>query len=181
MNDVIVGNVCSLCAMVTDSISGTRKKHSEIMAVQMLSQVFYAAGTIILKGYSSTAQNVVAILRNLAAMKQIRHKALEWVLIALGVILGVAFNNRGLLGWLPIVANLEYSIAVFRFRDNEKALKLSFIANMLMYSVFSFAIMNYVGAAGNLFVAGTTAVSLLRGEKKTEEQGEEGSDGKSDS
>ena len=173
MNDVIVGNVCSLCAMVTDSISGTRKKHSEIMAVQMLSQVFYAAGTIILKGYSSTAQNVVAILRNFAAMKQIRHKALEWVLIALGVILGVAFNNRGLLGWLPIVANLEYSVAVFRFRDNEKALKLAFVANMLMYSVFSFAIMNYVGGAANIVVAVTTAVSLIRSRKRSEENGGE--------
>lgn len=166
LSEVIVGNVCSLCAMVTDSISSTRKKHSEILGIQMLSQVFYGAGSIILKGYSSTAQNVVAILRNLAAMKNVKSKAIEWILISLGVVLGVLFNNRGLLGWLPIVANLEYSIAVFRFRDNEKGLKLSFLLNMLMYSVFSFVILNYVGAAANLFVAGTTAVSLLKGRKK---------------
>ena len=163
MNDIIVGNVCSLCAMVTDSISGTRKKHSQILAVQILSQFFYGAGSVILKGYSSTAQNLVAVLRNLAAMKKIRSKAVEWGLILLGVVLGFAFNNRGLLGWLPIAANLEYSVAVFRFRDRERSLKLAFILNMLMYSVFSFAIMNYVGAAGNIIVAVTTAVSLIRG------------------
>ena len=163
MNDIIVGNVCSLCAMVTDSISGTRKKHSQILAVQILSQFFYGAGSIILKGYSSTAQNLVAVLRNLAAMKRIQSKAVEWGLILLGVVLGFAFNNRGLLGWLPIAANLEYSVAVFRFRDRERSLKLAFILNMLMYSVFSFAIMNYVGAAGNSIVAVTTAVSLIRG------------------
>ena len=163
MNDIIVGNVCSLCAMVTDSISGTRKKHSQILAVQILSQFFYGAGSVILKGYSSTAQNLVAVLRNLAAMKRIQSKAVEWGLILLGVVLGFAFNNRGLLGWLPIAANLEYSVAVFRFRDRERSLKLAFILNMLMYSVFSFAIMNYVGAAGNIIVAITTAVSLIRG------------------
>ena len=163
MNDIIVGNVCSLCAMVTDSISGTRKKHSQILAVQILSQFFYGAGSIILKGYSSTAQNLVAVLRNLAAMKRIQSKAVEWGLILLGVVLGFAFNNRGLLGWLPIAANLEYSVAVFRFWDRERSLKLAFILNMLMYSVFSFAIMNYVGAAGNIIVAVTTAVSLIRG------------------
>ena len=164
--EVIVGNVCSLCAMVTDSISGTRKKNSQVLGVQMLSQVFYGAGSIILKGYSSTAQNVVAVLRNLAAMKGIKHKAVEWTLILLGVALGIAFNNRGLLGLLPVAANLEYSIAVFRFRDNEKGLKLAFILNMLMYSVFSFAIMNYVGAVSNIVVAVTTAVSLLRAARK---------------
>ncbi len=68
---VILGNVFSLCAMVSDSVSGTRKKHSQIMGVQIISQFFYAASSIALKGYSSTAQNAVAVFRNLAAMKHI--------------------------------------------------------------------------------------------------------------
>ena len=162
VSEVIIGNICSLGAMVTDSFSSTRKKHSEILAVQILSQLFYSAGSIILKGYSSTAQSLVAILRNLAAMKGVKHKAVEWVLILLAVALGIIWNNRGLIGWLPIVANLEYSIAVFHFK--EKALKLSFLINMLMYCVFSAIIMNYVGAAANMIVAITTAVSLIRGD-----------------
>jgi hypothetical protein len=41
-NEIIIGNICSLSAMVTDSLSGTRKKHSEILAVQIISQFFYA-------------------------------------------------------------------------------------------------------------------------------------------
>ena len=168
MNDIIIGNACSLGAMITDSVSGTRKKHSEILAIQILSQIFYGVGSIILKGYSSTMQNVVAILRNLAAIKRIRNKAVEWVLILLGVVLGIAFNNRGLMGWLPVAANLEYSVAVFRFKDKEKSLKVAFLINMLMYSVFSFSIKNYVGAAGNIFVAVTTGLSLLRERKEDE-------------
>lgn len=148
--------------MVSDSVSGTRKKRSEILAIQMLSQVFYGVGTIILKGYSSTAQNVVALLRNLAAMKNVKSKAVEWTLILLGVVLGIVFNNRGLIGWLPVVANLEYSVAFFRFKDRERSLKIAFILNMLMYVVFSLAIMNYVGVVANVVVAVTTAISLVR-------------------
>ena len=159
---VIIGNLFSLCAMVSDSVSGTRKKHSEIMAVQIVSQFFYAASSIALKGYSSTAQNVVAVFRNLAAMKNVKSKVLEWALILAGVALGIAFNNRGLLGWLPIIANLEYSISVFRLKDNERALKLAFIINMIMYAVFSVVIMNYVGAVSCTVIAVTTALSLLR-------------------
>lgn len=34
---VLIGNLFSLCAMISDSVSGTRKKHSEIMAVQIVS------------------------------------------------------------------------------------------------------------------------------------------------
>ena len=162
MTDIIVGNVCSLCAMVSDSISGTRKKNSQILGIQIVSQFFYGAGSIILKGYSGTVQNAVAILRNLAAMKGLRSKWIEWSLIVLGVVLGIVFNNLGLIGWLPILANLEYSIAVFYFRKSEKGLKIAFIINMLMFTVFSFAISNYVGILSNTFVAVTTFISLLR-------------------
>lgn len=69
LTDIILGNICSLCAMVTDSVSGTRKKRGEILGIQTISQVFYGAGSMILKGYSAVAQNLVAILRNLAAIK----------------------------------------------------------------------------------------------------------------
>ena len=159
---IIVGNVFSLCAMASDSFSGTRKEHKQIMAVQIVSQFFYAASSIALKGYSSTAQNAVAIFRNFAAMKNVKSKVLEWSLILAGVVLGIVFNNRGLLGWLPIIANLEYSIAVFKLKENEKALKLAFIINMVMYAVFSFVIKNYVGTVSCTVIAVTTAVSLIR-------------------
>lgn len=167
--EIIIGNACSLCACVTDSVSGAQKKRSRMLGIQIISQLFYAACTIVLKGYSSTVQNGVAILRNIVAIKNVKSKALEWGLVVLGVALGVIFNNRGLLGYLPIVANLEYSVAMFQFKHSEKGLKLAFIVNMLMYAVFSFFIMNYVGTAANLIVAATTAVSLIKRKKAAEE------------
>ena len=132
------------------------------MAVQIVSQFFYGASSFVLKGYSSTVQNVMAVFRNFAAMKNIKSKVLEWILILAGVVLGIVFNNRGLLGWLPIIANLEYSICVFKFKENEKALKLAFIINMVMYAVFSLVIMNYVGTISCSVIAITTAISLIK-------------------
>ena len=152
--------------MISDAISGTRKKNSEILAIQIISQIFYGTGSFVLKGYSSVVQNVVGILRNLAGIKDIKNKFIEWTLILLGVILGIIFNNRGLLGYLPILGNLEYSIAIFRFKDNEKGLKISFIINMIVFSIFNFVIMNYVSGVANFITALTTAISLIRENKK---------------
>lgn len=171
MYEVLVGNLCSLGAMVTDSISGTRKKQSEILGIQIASQLFYGAGSFILKGYSGTVQNLVAVVRNLAAIKRLRQKWAEWLLVALGVALGVLFNNRGLVGWLPIVANFEYSVAVFRCKDGEGGLKIALVVSALMFAVFSFLIRNYVGAAANAAVAVITALSLFgAGRKKSAEK-----------
>ena len=112
---VIIGNILALLAMITDSISTTRKKHSEMMGIQIISQFFYGSVSIVLKGYSATAQNAVAVFRNLAAMKNIKSKVVEWILILAGVVLGLVLNNRGYLGLLPVIANFQYSVAVFKW------------------------------------------------------------------
>ncbi len=167
--EIVLGNLCSVGAMITDSVSGTRNTRERIMLWQIGSQIFYGAGAFILKGYSAMVQNVVAVFRNFAAMKNVKSKVLEWMLVLAGVVFGVIFNNRGLLGYLPIVANFQYSVSIFRFKDNERALKISFFITSVMFSIFSVVISNYVGIVSNAVVAVTTLLSLIREGKKEEE------------
>jgi len=168
MNSIslVVGNLCSLLAMITDSISSSRKTAKEILLVQTLSQVIYCIGTLILKGYSGAVQNAVSILRNLAAIGNIRSKFVEWSLIVLGVVLGIGFNNLGIMGYLPVVANLQYTLAIFRFKNNERALKISFLISVGMFAIFNIAIYNVVGVISNLAVFTTTAIFLIKSRKK---------------
>lgn len=160
--ELLVGNLCSLLAMVTDSVSATRKTAKEVLWVQNLSQLIYLIGTLVLKGYSGAVQNGVSILRNLAAIRGVNSRALEWGFAGLGVVLGVACNNLGFMGLLPVIANFQYTLAVFRFRENERALKRSLFVAVLLFAGFNAAIWNVVGVITNLVVAGTTAAALLR-------------------
>lgn len=167
MNEIhlIIGNVCSLLAMVTDSISSTRKTAKGVLLVQSLSQLIYFIGTVVLKGYSGAVQNAVSILRNFVAIRDIRSKYVEWALVGLGVVLGLAFNNLGFMGLLPVIANFQYTIAVFRFQDNQRALKISFAIAVGMFAVFNIAIFNVVGVVSNSVVFVTTLAVLLKSGK----------------
>lgn len=162
MFSLIAGNLCSLFAMVTDSVSSSKKTVKGVLMMQLLSQFFYGTGAIVLKGYSAAVQNAVSVLRNLEAMQPKHHKWFQWLLVGLGVGLGIAFNNRGVVGWLPILANLEYTLSVFHFQDNERALKIAFLINTLLYVVFNACIWNVVGAASNLVVVITIIIFLIR-------------------
>ena len=163
--NLIIGNLCSFIAMIADSVGSTRKSAKSMLLFQTVGQFIYATGTFILKGYSGAVQNLVSILRNILAIKKIENKYAEWGLAALGVVLGLSFNNMGLLGVFPVVANLQYTIAVFRFKDNEKALKVSFLICILLFACFNVAILNFVGVASNAVVFITTALSLLKSRK----------------
>ena len=160
--DIIVGNICSLLAMGTDSLSSTRKSTRDVLLVQSLSQLIYGIGAVILRGYSAAVQNAVSILRNFTAIRGHTPAAVQWLLVALGVILGLLFNNLGIPGLLPVIANLEYSLAVFRFRDNERALKAAFLISVGLYGIFNLFILNIVGFLTNTAVVIMTAVYLIK-------------------
>ena len=163
MNNILIGNLCSLAAMGSDGLSASRKTAKGVLLVQQFSQIFYGASAIVLGGYSSAVQNGISLCRNFLAMSKCTQKWIEWLLIVLAVVLGFVFNNLSWLGWLPIVANLEYSLAVFRFKNDEYSLKIAFAINVFMFGIFNFAIQNYVAVVANVIVFVMTIIFLLKG------------------
>ena len=163
MNQVILGNVFSLLSTLTDLYSVSRKTAKSMHVAQTVTQALLGFSSLFLGGYSAVVQNVVSIIRNLAALKEKSHKAIEYALIVMGVALGIAFNNLGWIGWLPIVSNFVYSVSVFQFKNDERSLKIAFAVCVALYIVFNFKILNYVGTASNVVVFSTAALSLIRG------------------
>ncbi len=142
---IIVGNACSLFAMGTDSLSASRKTVNSMLWIQNICQLLYGVGAVVLKGYSGAVQNVVCIIRNIVVIKGISSKIITWILAIIGVVLGLYFNNLGVMGLLPVIANLQYTLAVFLLKNNQKALKISFFISALLFVFFSLAILNFVG------------------------------------
>ena len=165
MIEVIIGNITSIGAMICDSYSGTRRTRRDMLLAQIVSQFFYIASSIVLKAYSATTQNVVTVFRNLVAIKKDPSKKMAIFFTALPVVLGLIFNNRGLMGLIPIVANLEYSIVMFACPKNVNAIKLALIVNSLLFTVFNFYVLNFVSAVACIVICVTTAISIYKSKK----------------
>ena len=166
MIEIIIGNIASIGAMICDSYSGTRRTRRDMLIAQIFSQFFYIASSLVLKAYSATTQNVVTVFRNLVAIKKDPSKKVAIFFTALPVVLGLIFNNRGLMGLLPIVANLEYSIIMFACPKNVNAIKLALIINCSLFAVFNFYVLNFVSAIASIIISVTTAISLYKSKKE---------------
>ena len=162
MNTIVAGNLFSLLATVTDLYSASRKTTRSMLWAQTASQGLLGLSSFVLGGYSAVVQNVVSMIRNITAIGQKSSRLIEYLLIGLGVVLGIIFNNLGAIGWLPILANLEYSVSVFRFKSNERKLKIAFAVCIAFYIAFNVSISNYIGALSNLAVLATTLLALLK-------------------
>ncbi len=160
---IIIGNICTLFAMGANAVSSRRKTAKGMLSVQCVSQLIYCLSAVVLRGYSAAVQNVVSIFRNVVAIRNVKSKVLTWLLLAAGVVLGVVFNNRGALGLLPVVGNLQYTLAIFWLRDKERLLKLSFLISGISFLIYNVVIYNFVGIVADFVVAVTTAAALLKG------------------
>ncbi len=166
ISDVLLGNLMSVGAMVTDAASSNQHSVRRMLLLQCFSQGFYCVSSFVLKGYSAVVQNGISLFRNILAIRKIESSVLQWIITILGIVLGLWFNNRGLLGILPVVANAEYTIAVFTVKDNQKALLWAFLINAAMFAVFNFSIMNFVGGVASLVIIVSTARALIWNRKK---------------
>ena len=168
MIGIIIGNVASLLATITDSISATRKTSRGMLLTQMLSQSIYTVAALALKGYSGAVQNVVGIIRNIVAISGKTFKGADWVFAGLGVVFGLYFNNLGVVGLLPVLAGLEYSLAVFRFQNNERALKVAFTVMNLLFTIYNCFVYNVVGAISSAVVVVSTIAYLVKNKKSAQ-------------
>ena len=163
---IIVGNLCTIVALGFNAISATRKTPKGVLMMQNVSQGVYGVSSIVLGGYSATVQNLVSIARNIAAIRNIKSKYLEWLLVILGVVLGIVFNNRSWVGLLPVVGNLQYTLAIFRFKNDEQKIKFFFLISVIAFFIFNFAIRNHAGVVSDFIVIVTTSAVLLKSLKK---------------
>lgn len=160
--NLVIGNACSLLAMGTDTLSASRKKVKSMLWIQNISQALYCLGSLVLHGYSASVQNVVCILRNVSVIMGAKSKILQWFFVISGVVIGVYFNNLGFMGILPVIANLQYTLAILFLKNNERAVKYSFLLSAFLFSLFSLSIWNVVGIFTNLIVAGVTISYLVK-------------------
>ena len=93
--------------------------------------------------------------------------------MVLGVVLGIACNNLGFVGLLPVIASLLYTLAIFRYKDRQRPLKTAFIISSILFAIFNGAILNITGVITNLVVAVITAVNLIRSRNSNTEESHE--------
>lgn len=162
---VLLGNMFSLVAVVFNYINGTRKKKRDMILCDAGASLFYAIADFLLKGYSGAVMNLVGLFRNICALFFEESKAFAWVLIGCSVVLGIYFNNLGIIGVLPVFTGFYYSICIINTETGPTQMKLAFILNTLAFLIYSVVIQNYIGVISNAIIIVSAARSYFEMKK----------------
>lgn len=156
---VIIANVIDFLAALIQVGSGSVKKKSAILIIQIVQLLMQGVSMLLLGGITGAVSNVLSCFRNYLCYKEKLNTAWKAVLIAASVIMTVIFNEQGLLGIIPAAVCTVFII----FMDVKDPVKFKLLVTLsfIPWLVYHFAIRAYVGAVFDGATVITNGITLL--------------------
>ncbi len=168
MKTVLVANIFSLIGQCFSVYASTRKEKNEILLHQSIFWAIISVSSFLLKGYSAIVTNVMGITRNVLSIRGINNLYLNYALIFLCILFGYIFNSNGLLGYLPIIANVAQSLVVLNEKAKTRHVQIVNCLASLLWTFFNLKIRSYVGCVFNLIAVASYLINIFSAKKQTE-------------
>lgn len=159
---IVIYNIIGLLGSGGIFLSTMAKKKDGIMKIQTGGTAMLLIADILAKGYSGAVQDFIGIVRNITVIKEIHKKWLNALFIISGLVLGIAANNQGVFGILPIFANLQFSCLVLWKKADEVLIKSSVCVANICWAIFNGYLMNYANMAVNIAICVSAIVFVIR-------------------
>ena len=171
MNNIIIGNLISFVAATFVAASCLVNNRKTIFFLQFLNNAVLAVAALFFGAYSSITTLVICSVRNIVIVKNRFDKKAVIITILLVTAAGLTANNRGLLGLLPILCAVRYTICIYLFTDVKRT-RINILIDQITWAIYSFLILDICSALTSLVVAAVDIVSMIK-EKRNPVLGEE--------
>ena len=156
----IIGNIVAFIGCILMVYTGLIKEKKKIIFVQTIQIAFLIASNLILGGITGAIINAVSCIRNIICYKDKLGTKEKIILIILSTSLSFYFNNLGIIGLLPLVSTISYTL-LMDMKDVIKFKKL-IIFTLVMWLIYDIYIISYSSAAFDLLNIITNAIAIYQ-------------------
>ena len=166
---IVTANIIDFVAALIQVGSGSIKKKSKILMVQILQLLMQAVSMLLLGGVTGAVSNILSCYRNYLCYKEKLSTFWKCTLIAATIGMTVLLNEQGLLGILPAVVCTVYII----FMDVKDPVKFKLLVTLsfLPWLFYHFALRSYIGAifdAATVISNGITLYFMIKEKRSSE-------------
>ena len=159
----IIGNIVAFIGCILMVYTGLIKEKKKIIFVQTIQITFLIASNLILGGITGAIINAVSCIRNIICYKDKLGTKEKIILIILSTSLSFYFNNLGIIGLLPLVSTISYTL-LMDMKDVIKFKKL-IIFTLVMWLIYDIYIISYSSAAFDLLNIITNVIAIYEMKK----------------
>ena len=159
-NRIIIGNIIALIGCIIMVISGYIKSKEKTLILISVHQTFHMIANFVLGSFSGGIVNALSIPRNILAAKDKLKPIIKVIVIVPTVALSVIFNKIGLIGYLPIISTVLYT--VFMDKLNPKNFKILTLITYLPWCIHDLYVKDYATFVFDILGMCTTTIAIIR-------------------
>ncbi|MCR5051178.1 MAG: YgjV family protein [Streptococcus sp.] len=156
-----IGLVFSAIGATCLAISSFAKTKKSMLSWQLSDYFFTMVANFLLGGYTGAISISVSIIRNTLMIKKWDSIYTTILLIIIQVTLGIHVNNLGLIGCLPLISSVSYTIVSF-LTDRVQWLRWVTVENMLLWSLYDFTIKAYPALVMDVVITIITLIAIKK-------------------
>lgn len=162
--NIIIANIVALIASIIMVSIGLIKKKKRIIYYQTIQIGLFIVSNILLGASTGIIINSISCVRNILCYKNKLDKKNKIIIIILSVVTSLLFNNKGIIGLLPLISSVVY-IIYMNIKDVVK-FKYILIFTLLLWFVYDFYIMSYTSALFDLISAISAGIGIYQVKNK---------------
>ena len=159
MNIIVIANIISLAGCIVMVLTGLIQTKRNILTAQVFTFALLGLANLLLGGISAVVSNSIAIIRNVYCIKFKLTWPVKLVFMGLQLVLTLIFNDDGLIGYLPLLANIIYISLLDT--ENEVVLKLGIMTSTACWIVFDFVMLNFSGTVFDVITVISNLVGII--------------------
>ena len=161
MRSILIGNLISAAASVFLGLSCCVNDRRRAYFYQVLESALLVVSSVFFLAWVRLITQALAVERNLLVMKNRFTGRMTVLFSILAVGIGLAVNTEGLLGLMPIAATVQLTLCNY-YCTSIRATKLGFLANVVLWGVYSFWILDFASGAAQVVIGVISLVSLRK-------------------
>lgn len=167
--NIYVANAFSFVAAAFLGYSTFAKNKSKMISMQFVTSSVNTFSCLFSGSYAGMTTNAVGAIRNLALVKTdySKHKYIAVFFTILCGILGFLFNTKGIIGILPVIASMEFTLCT-GFTKNTQVLRFALLVNLLMWLAHDIYMILIPSTIMDIVISCTCIYNLIKLRKNDE-------------
>lgn len=157
----IIANIFSAIGTFFLAYSTFLKTKNNMLKYQIFDSMFNALGNVFIGSFTGALSNVITIIRNLLNTKGKMTKSLNLFICILVVIIGLLINTNGIIGLLPIIASVQYTISTYTTKTAQ-GLRYALILNLCFWFIHDLSLGLIPAMIIDIVVIITTFISIIK-------------------
>ena len=159
--NIVIGNIISFFSALCMILSCCSKDMKKVFAYQFGECFLLAIASCFFGTFSAVITLLLCAIRNIIVAYNKFTKPLMIIFVILVSLFGILVNNRGIIGLLPVIATIEYTICCY-FITDLKGTKISILVNLLIWVVYSFIILDFSTAILDSVIAIIDIIAIVK-------------------